>query len=162
MGINGGFYDTSNNPLGLLVVNGEQLSEEKKSGLFNGYVWSDHTALQLGPSKPPGFREIDFAFQTGPYLQKDLPGKFDNTKHARRMLLAKSADETIYMVAIVGKENDFDGPTLDQLYQLIFKDLGKYNFVSAINLDGGSASTFYLQGFSLSEYSPVGALICIK
>src|SRR3989344_7262462 len=162
MAINGGFYDTDNNPLGLLVVNSKQLAESSNSKLFNGYVWSERNGLNISSIKNSVFNKADFAFQTGPYFQKDLPAKFDNTKHARRILLTKSINETVYIVAIVGKENDFDGPTLDQLHELIFKDLGKYNFVSAINLDGGSASAFYLDGFALPEFSPIGALICIK
>jgi len=160
--VNGGFYDTDNSPLGLVKVNGEHLADNSESSLFNGYVWSERNGLNISSIKNSVFNKADFAFQTGPYMQKDLPTKFDNTKYARRMLLTKSADETVYMLAIVGKENDFDGPTLDQLHELIFKDLGKYNFVSAINLDGGSASAFYLDGFILPEFSPVGALICIK
>jgi len=160
--VNGGFYDTDNSPLGLVEVNGEHLADNSESSLFNGYVWSERNGLNISSIKNSVFNKADFAFQTGPYFQKDLPAKFDNTKHARRILLTKSINETVYIVAIVGKENDFDGPTLDQLHELIFKDLSKYKFISAINLDGGSASTFYLDGFALPEFSPIGALICIK
>ena len=105
-----------------------------------------------------------FAFQTGPYFSNSFaPSSLNNTKYARRILIIKDANGNIYAAAIVGAENKFDGPTLGELDDILFNKLDSHNFVEAINLDGGSASTLYVEGgFHLAEFSPVGALLCIQ
>jgi len=161
LAINGGFYDTDYLPLGFVKVGTKTISKERDSKLFNGYVWKDKKGgLSFGSSKPD--EDTEYIFQTGPYLKIGSNYSFDGTKNARRMLLAKNATQDIYLVAVLGEENGFNGPTLAELSDILFSALDEYSFVEAVNLDGGSASTFYGLDLHIAEFSPIGALLCIK
>lgn len=173
LGINAGFYDQENKPLGLLKIKNQELSPRIKSPWLNGFVWqTEKDSLDFGLTPPSTNKTpLSFIFQTGPYISLGTnPDKtsslLENSKLARRMLIAKNKENQIFLIAVFDKNNQFSGPTLAQLSQ-IFTDpaLKDYQITEIINLDGGSASTFYgiasnNSPLILKEFSPLGALLC--
>ena len=75
-----------------------------------------------------------------------------------------TGDNTLYFIIIYNENQVFDGPFLQDMPSVmseIQKETGIV-FADAINLDGGTASTFYSDEVNLSEMSPVGSFFCIK
>ena len=162
--INGGFYDTTNKPLGLVVTKGNVTAEEKLNRLFDGVVWT--TDKKMGVSRGKPMENISFAVQTGPMLideQQVISLKLTEDKNARRMT-AISDGERLWFAAIYDKESPVNGPLLTDLPEII-KDIGtqkEWTITEAVNLDGGLASAFYSPEVNLVEFAPVGSLWCIK
>ena len=80
------------------------------------------------------------------------------------MVLAISSDNTPYFIASTLKDSDAEGSMLKDLPQLI-TCIGKKEdiaFSDAINLDGGSASTFYTPNIHIKELTSIGSYLCFK
>lgn len=153
--INGGFYDTSNAPLGLVRIGDTVISKQIQSRLLNGFVSDEGINVQAG----------NFSIQTGPQLiesGKPLSLKIQNDEHARRMVAAEA--DTLIFLAIYNADSVFDGPLLADLPIILDEINNKENLgiVQAVNLDGGSASAFYNGTVRLSELTPVGSLLCAR
>jgi uncharacterized protein YigE (DUF2233 family) len=163
--ISGGFYDTNNAPLGLFHANGTTLAPAKANALFNGFFSIDEKQLPIISDAVPEHSRI--ALQTGPLLFFDeapLPLRIKNDEHARRMAVAITTDRRIVFLSVFSEEGVFDGPLLGDLPAVI-ESIGQkesLTIISAINLDGGSASAFYNEQTRLAELTPIGSLFCIK
>lgn len=163
--VNGGFYDTSGNPLGLFFTDTIEYGTQSQSTLFNGYYWSDASGTYISTSRPEN--PYGFALQTGPLLVSDgqrMPLAIRNDEPARRIVVAKTTGNRDVFLAIYSRESVFGGPLLSDLPSVIESISRKNNLgiTDALNLDGGSASAFYNGDTGLSELTPVGSVFCVK
>ena len=165
--INGGFYTSSNSPLGLLFLEGKTLSPNIRSGFLNGYLGLSRTGtLSLSSQAPQDLSGYSFVLQSGPYisLEDGQPPKFEETKD-RRALVAENQSGEKYFVAILEENNYFSGPKLGDLKQLLqlLNQTYSLNLKKAINLDGGSTLAFLQSGEeSIPEIKKVGSFLCLK
>lgn len=161
--VNGGFYDKEEEPIGLFIANGKVYKEEDEedTSLLTGFFYLDDTGSpHIERNSPLKSTNI---IQAGPLIINSTPfiTKVDET--ARRSVLAETDNGDFYALSIIEKgDNYFLGPTLADLPPLLFSIDTPFKIIKALNLDGGSASVFYGDdGFSLSELSTVGSIICI-
>jgi uncharacterized protein YigE (DUF2233 family) len=165
MAINGGFYDKNDTPLGFFVSGKKVYGSELTSNLANGFVWVASGAAVISTELP--HLQFNIALQTGPLLLFDgnvLPLTIKNDSGARRMLVAKTNDNTLLFMTVYRQDSVFDGPLLGDLPEVVQKISRKENLgiADAVNLDGGSASAFYNGETALSELTAVGSLFCVK
>ena len=161
-GINGGFYDTENKPLGLLTVKGVDISRRKTSSLFNGFVNLDSENLTIDESPASG---AGFVMQSGPILVKDgQPTMLSmaRDKPARRMVLGNTKNGKVFFLSVFDNNIENLGPYLQELPPLVAQIAQKENLElgSAINMDGGQASAFYAAEMTIVETEPVGSFWC--
>ena len=159
---NGGFYTTNDTPLGLFKINNTVIgSEKKETNLINGFFYLDDS----------GNPHIDRAYpnnaptviQTGPFFSAGNTVSTTNDKPARRVVIIEAISGEYYIAAITTKETTMSGPFLSDLPVILFSITEPFKVLRAVNLDGGAAS-FYKDesGFSLSELTHVGSMICVK
>lgn len=162
-GINGGFYDTSNKPLGKFISNGKIIRNSIKSSLFNGYITRNTKGLVSIENDEP--QEGMWILQTGPILIKNNKIQelaLVQDRPARRSV-AIETDDGMIMAIFFLPNSPLLGPTLGDLPKIIqATSLWGGNIVSAINLDGGSASAFYNENTSYEEFNAVGSWLCLK
>lgn len=164
-GVNGGFYDTENQPLGLFIADGNTLRQAVQNRLINGFV-SVLGRQALISSNPPG-ATVRLSLQTGPLLLSDgspLALAIRNDEPARRVVAAINGNGTLYFIVIFDEEGVFLGPKLADLPAIVatISEDNHLRLDSAVNLDGGSASAFFSETTRLSELTAVGSLFCIK
>lgn len=164
--INGGFYDKLDQPIGLVIKDGLEISPAQKNRLFNGYISATNSANFNISTSQPSLSSV-VAIQTGPLLIKDLVIQnlqLISDQHKRRMVLAIASDNTPYFIVITLEESDAEGPMLGNLPKLInlIGKKEKLTFSDAINLDGGSASTFYTPNIHIKELTTIGSYLCFK
>ena len=140
-------------PLGWFTYEGEQIQRVKSSSLFNGFVWlSQSRELRISRQKPVG--EVSWGFQSGPIVVEDgktIALKIRDDRPARRSVIGVDKDGRVVFVHT-------DPVNLAELPGKI----AELNLITAINLDGGSASAFYSPDEFISESSPVGSWLCVK
>lgn len=165
--INGGFYSEDSQPIGWFQDRQKLHSQAQKNQLFNGYVYLDlenQPQIDYLTNQVP---EALLGLQTGPVLihqgnPVDLTLKQD--KQARRSFAAISDEGSLIFGIITDSDNRITGPYLDQMPEIL-KTLSQtleLNLASAINLDGGSASTFRHQETHVVEIQPVGSYFCLR
>ncbi|MCR4263486.1 MAG: phosphodiester glycosidase family protein, partial [Candidatus Roizmanbacteria bacterium] len=159
---NGGFYTTDSTPLGLFKINNTVIgSEKKETNLINGFFYLDDS----------GNPHIDRAYpnnaptviQTGPFFSAGNTVSTTNDKPARRVVIIEAISGEYYIAAVTTKETTTSGPFLSDLPVILFSITEPFEVLRALNLDGGAAS-FYKDesGFTLSELTHVGSVICVK
>lgn len=163
--VSGGFYDTENNHIGLLVSEGNIISQSQENNLFNAYFSISKTGVVSITEYPVFSPRI--SLQTGPYLLKNGENaelKLEKDENARRLALGIDKDKNIYFIAVYEQKNLFLGPKLVDLPKIIeqLNTEKKLTLVDVINLDGGAHSAFISSVVSLSEASPIGSFFCIK
>lgn len=171
-GINGGFYTKEEKPLGLYFANGAYINKTPHSKtLFNGFVHKTRAGSFLITTEVPNYSEngLDFAFQSGPLFSPERKLTIQNDEMARRILIGQSQDKNYYFLAVTESNNVHSGPYLADLPKIILQynssQLLTHNptLLSILNLDGGSASSFFAQdGTRLEELVPVGSFLCGK
>lgn len=166
LAINGGFYDTRDQPLGYVVSGREHIGKPLQSALFNGFISIDMDNKALIDTAVPS-DSSKIILQTGPLLiseDKTLPLAISNEKHARRMIAATTESGKLVFITTYNAEAVFDGPTLGDLPSITMSIAQKESLSihAAINLDGGSASAFFSKTLSLDEITPVGSVFCIQ
>jgi len=163
--ISAGFYDKNDNPLGLLIINGYEWRQKIESNFLNGifYLAEDET-INIQREIPN--KKMLIALQSGPLLYENgMPFalKIIEDKKARRIVLAINKKEEIFFIALYDKESRLLGPLLADLPSIIgiFGEKINEEFLTVLNLDGGTASVFYSENISLPELSSVGSFFCI-
>lgn len=163
---NAGFYTKENKPVGYFLTNDKVYRAAHESALFNGFL----TANQMGVVRVTTVLPRDplvWGVQTGPVLRENGEDKkltINNDKNARRVFAAVTGDNKLFLAAVYDPSSSFRGPKLADLPSFVSKlekDV-QVPLADAINLDGGSASTFKNGETYLTELSPVGSLLCIK
>ena len=104
--INGGFYDTANRPLGLVIVDGKQFFQNRPNKVFDGYVYKDRTG-RMGIAERPIYANMEDVVQTGPMLMRDGVtvdlALTENT--GRRMVAVGLANDGLMFLAIFGRQS---------------------------------------------------------
>lgn len=164
--VNGGFYNKEDQPIGLVIKDGLEISKSQKNSLFNGFVSATSSAsFSISTTKPS--LESVAAIQTGPVLISNFETQKLNLvtdEHKRRIILIITKENTPIFMAITLSENEIEGPLLGELPKLLTSIQDKENIVfkDAINLDGGSASVFYAPDTHINELTTIGSYFCFK
>jgi uncharacterized protein YigE (DUF2233 family) len=161
-----GFYTKENKPVGFFFSNNKEYRNAHESALFNGFL----TANQMGVVRITSLLPRDplvWGVQTGPVLRENGQNKtlaIHNDKNARRVFAAVSGDNQLFVAVVFDPSSSFRGPKLADLprYVTQLEEETKVVIADAINLDGGSASTFKGKELYLTELSSVGSFLCIS
>jgi hypothetical protein len=162
-GVNGGYFDPSYAPIGLLIVDGKTIAPLERARLLSGVLSASAGKIQISrfeqfSPKP----KIDAAVECGPMvvdLGQSVPG-LESTRPARRTFAAVAAGNR----AALGFCSDV---TLADLSKILATDFAaKFKIQRAINLDGGSSSTFWFKrqngsAFSIPEEKTVRDFIAV-
>lgn len=142
-GVNGGYFDPDDAPVGLVIEGGKMISPLRKARLLSGVMTVASARVQLLrlPEYSPR-RNATTALQCGPFLvdgARPVPG-LNDTRGARRSFVAVSGER----VAIGYCSN----ATLSELGQMLASSgiIGEAKIQRAMNLDGGSSSGFWFDG----------------
>lgn len=160
--VNGGFYTTDNTPLGLFIANGKQYAPEiiNDRNLLTGFFSIDENGHPSISGTAP--ERSSLVIQTGPLLLRNIPFNARIDENARRSLIFKDTHNNYYLGMITLKDDIYSGPLLSHLSPILSSIDNPFIIDSAVNLDGGSASTFYEDAFHISELSSIGSLLCIR
>ncbi len=163
-GVNGGYFDPQDAPVGLLVTGGKKVTPLSTAHLLSGVLFA--TAKHVEIVRTKRFRMNDTireAVQCGPLLLEE--GKavagLNDTRNARRTFAAVNARGT---EAALG---NCSAVSLAQLAQILAQPqiAGETKFARALNLDGGSSSAFWVgpatEAFSISEQKTVRDFVAI-
>ncbi|MDF2692740.1 MAG: hypothetical protein K0S65_1123 [Labilithrix sp.] len=159
--VNGGFFDSEGNPVGLAVSNGAVLSRLSKS-LSGGVLAADDARAELFAAE--SFVASDggafpFAVQCRPRLVVDGTAnvKRDDEKRAERTALClRDAGRTVDVVIVRGSDDgESPGPSLFALA----RHLADAGCESALNLDGGpSTGVAWREGSEVKLLAPRGPI----
>ena len=162
-GVNGGYFDPEDAPVGLLVSEGRVLGPLRKAKLLSG-------VLMAGPSRVDVVRAAQFtmsariksAVQCGPLLvERSGPiAGLNDTRKARRTFAGVDGKGR----AMLGVCSAVSLAQLGQILALP-EAAGKIRITRALNLDGGSSSAFWFAGedgiFSSREQKTVRDFVAI-
>jgi uncharacterized protein YigE (DUF2233 family) len=162
-GVNGGYFDPENKPVGLLISEGKLIAPLRKARLLSGVMIVSNGQFQLlRTAEYSSKRKATAALQCGPFLVdrgQPVPGLNDIRPARRTFILAGAADR-----AAIGFSS---GVTLAQLGKILATpELAPGLKVQrALNLDGGSSSAFWFAGerepFSISEQKTVRNFVAV-
>ncbi len=157
--VNGGFYTKEETPVAYIKADNQELGRVKDSLLFDGFLSVNKIGTPRITRTLPTDTLVN-ALQTGPILVengKQISLSIKNDKEARRVFSLISGENEV-MFGIV------QSSTLENLPSVVF-NWAKENSIhiaDAINLDGGSASTYRGANGVFPEISPIGSAFCIK
>jgi hypothetical protein len=162
-GVNGGYFDPADKPLGLLISDGKMVAPLRKARLLSGIVVVSEARVQLlrvaeysAKQKPVA------ALQCGPFLvdrAQPVPG-LNDTRSARRTFIATTGSDR----AMIGFCSHV---TLAELAKILAKPglAPDLKVQRALNLDGGSSSAFWFAGdrgaFSIPERKTVRNFVAV-
>jgi exopolysaccharide biosynthesis protein len=162
-GVNGGYFDPENKPVGLLISDGKVMAPLRKARLLSGVIIVANGRLQLlRVAEYSPKRKATAALQCGPFLVdrgQPVPGLNDTRPARRTFIVAGGSDR-----AAIGS---CSGVTLAQLGKIlatpeVAPDLKAQR---ALNLDGGSSSAFWFAGertpLSISEQKTVRDFVAV-
>jgi exopolysaccharide biosynthesis protein len=162
-GVNGGYFDPADAPVGLVISGGRQIAPLRKARLLSGVLVVGAGRVQLlrfAEYSPK--RKAAEALQCGPFLVDrglPVPG-LNNTRPARRTFVLTSGPDR----AAIGF---CSGVTLAQLAEILATQglAPDVKVQRALNLDGGSSSAFWFAGeqgpFSVSEQKTVRNFVAV-
>ena len=164
--VNGGFYTENNEPTGLFITDGETVEAFRSNTLFNGILSvNEFDTPRITRTVPSGVSRI--AVQTGPVVfENGSPVNLSlvrDERSRRTVAMATGFNELVFAI-FYEEKSVYKGPLLTDLPELV-EAFGKATgliIADAINLDGGSASTFISQNGKLTEISSVGSFFCLK
>jgi uncharacterized protein YigE (DUF2233 family) len=163
--VNAGFYSKQYTHIGLFISDSKEISAYTKNSLFNG-ILSVNTLLTPRITATPPSDSLITAVQSGPVLIENSFVKKLNVSadKARRVIAAVNGNNQLIFIVIYDVANSQNGPDLSQLPAIVkdISDKNNLNIADAINLDGGSASSYYHENKSLSEISTIGGFFCIQ
>ena len=163
--VNGGFYTQEKKPTGLFVTHGETEEVFQPNTLLNG-IFSITTQGQVSITSEPPKESLRIALQTGPVLFRNgYPQKLRliEDEFARRSVVATTVTNAVLFFVLYDRENPYQGPLLSEVPFLLtqWQKQTTQEVRDAINLDGGSASAWYSEGFFLQELTAVGSYFCV-
>ena len=143
-GVNGGYFDPEDAPVGLLVNDGRILAPLRKAKLLSGVLTVTDSRVDIvRVSRFEMSARIKSALQCGPLLvERSVPiAGLNDTRKARRTFAGVDGKgrATLGVCSAV---------SLAQLGQILsLKDAaGRIRIARALNLDGGSSSAFWFAG----------------
>ncbi len=156
-GANGGYFDTSDAPVGLVITGGKMLAPFRKAPLLSGVLVASNNRIDLlRVAEYSPKRKATEALQCGPFLVdhgRVVPG-LNNNRTARRTFVAVGDSERV----AIGFCSD---ATLAGLGKILATPgiVQEFKVQRALNLDGGSSSAFWFAGehrvFSIGEQKTV-------
>jgi uncharacterized protein YigE (DUF2233 family) len=162
-GVNGGYFDPANAPVGLLISDGKLIAPLRKARLLSGVMIVANGRVQLLRFAEYSSRRnaID-ALQCGPFLvDRGQPvAGLDDTRSARRTFIVTGGSDR----AGIGYCSD---ATLAQLGKILATPTlaPELRVQRALNLDGGSSSAFWFAGerspFSIPEQKTVRDFVAV-
>jgi uncharacterized protein YigE (DUF2233 family) len=161
-GVNGGYFDPEYQPIGLLIVDGKAIAPLQKARLLSGVLSSTGKKVQiLRVSEFSLNQKPDAAVECGPMivdLGKSVRG-LESTKAARRTFAAVGGDK-----AALGFCSDVTLADLSNILAIV--TIPDFKIQRALNLDGGSSSTFWFKrtngsAFSIAELKPVRDFVAV-
>ncbi len=143
-GVNGGYFDPADAPVGLLVSGGRMISPLRKAKLLTGVLYASRSKVDV--VRKTGFAMSDrvrAAVQCGPLLvEHNAPVRgLNETRAARRTFAAVDGKGRV----LLGVSSAI---SLAQMGQVLCRTnaSGDFNVMRALNLDGGSSSAFWFAG----------------
>jgi uncharacterized protein YigE (DUF2233 family) len=162
-GVNGGYFDPQDAPIGLLIVDGNTISPLQRARLLSGVITAVGTKVQIWRfAEFPRKQKFDAAIECGPMLVdlgKGVRG-LESTRGARRTFVAVAGSDR----AALGFCSDV---TLAELSDILSTPFASdFKIQRALNLDGGSSSAFWFKrasgsAFSISEMKTVRDFVAI-
>lgn len=162
---NANFYDTNYRHLGLFKSKDIEYGKVLVSNLFNGFFY--YAGDEYFISRTEAETASNFILQSGPVLfENALPYslKIKEDKEARRVVVFVADTGKLYFAVLFKEEDNISGPMLADL-PLALSEIARQNKItieSALNLDGGSASTFQTPEIILTEIKLIGGAFCVK
>jgi exopolysaccharide biosynthesis protein len=161
-GVNGGYFDPENKPVGLLMSDGNVIAPFRKARLLSGVMVVSNGRIQLLRAAEYSTKsKATAALQCGPFLVdrgQPVPG-LNDTRPARRTFVVTGSDR-----AAIGF---CSGVTLAQLGKILATPgiTPGLKLQRALNLDGGSSSAFWFAEergpFSISEQKTVRNFVAV-
>ncbi len=163
-GVNGGYFDPLDAPVGLLVSEGKKITPVSSARLLSGVLLA--TPKRVDIVRPSHFKmsgQIENAVQCGPLLLErgnPVPG-LNDTRPARRTFAAVNANGTTAALGVCS------AVSLAQLGRILCLTnvAGEQKFARALNLDGGSSSAFWVaaggEAFSIPEQKTVRDFVAL-
>ncbi len=159
-GVNGGYFDPADAPVGLVISGGKLIAPLRKARLLSGVMVASAGRVQLfRTAEYSPNRKAKEALQCGPFLVdrgQPVPG-LNDTRSARRTFVLTSGPDR----AAVGLSS---GVTLADLGKILATQgiAPELRVQRALNLDGGSSSAFWFAGgFSISEQKTVRNFVAV-
>jgi len=162
-GVNGGYFDPDDKPVGLLISDGNVIAPLRKARLLSGVMVVSNGRIQLlRVAEYSSKRKATAALQCGPFLVdrgQPVPG-LNDTRSARRTFIVTGGSDR----SAVGFCSDV---TLAELGKILATPglAPELKVQRALNLDGGSSSAFWFGGergpFSISEQKGVRNFVAV-
>jgi uncharacterized protein YigE (DUF2233 family) len=162
-GVNGGYFDPQNEPVGLVISDGKMIAPFRKARLLSGVLVVNKGRVELVRSTEYSSRKTaTAALQCGPFLvdgSSAVPG-LNNSRSARRTFFITSGSDR----AGIGFCSSV---TLAELGDILStpRIAGDLKIQRALNFDGGSSSAFWFAGkdgaFSIGEYKTVRNFVIV-
>ena len=162
-GVNGGYFDPADAPVGLVISGGRLIAPLRKARLLSGVLIASGGRVQLlRTAEYSPKRKANEALQCGPFLVdrgQPVPG-LNDTRSARRTFVLTSGPHR----AAVGF---CSGVTLADLAKILATEglAPNLKVQRALNLDGGSSSAFWFAGergpSSISEQKTVRNFVAV-
>jgi exopolysaccharide biosynthesis protein len=156
-GVNGGYFDPQNAPVGLMISEGKTIAPFRKARLLSGVLVVTKNRIELVRSSEYSPRKnATAALQCGPFLVDGsavVPG-LNNTRSARRTFFISSGSDRAGL-------GFCSSVTLAELGDILSTPrlAGDVKIQRALNFDGGSSTAFWFAGndgpFSIGEYKTV-------
>lgn len=162
-GVNGGYFDPEDAPIGLLVSAGRVLSPLRKAKLLSGVLFATKNRVDIVRATRFSMNEkVKSALQCGPFLVEraaPVPG-LNESRPARRTFAAVDG----HGHAALGVSSPVSLAQLGKILALAHLG-GSMKFVRALNLDGGSSTAFWFAGkdeaFSIGELKSVRDFVAV-
>ena len=162
-GVNGGYFDPADAPVGLLVSEGKIISPLRKAKLLSGVLSASATRVEIARTARFAMSpKIKAAVQCGPLLiERGAPvAGLNDTRPARRTFAAVDGKGR----AALGVCSAVSLAQLARILALT-NAAGNFKISRALNLDGGSSSAFWFAGkegnVSLKELKTVRNFVTI-
>jgi exopolysaccharide biosynthesis protein len=140
-GVNGGYFQANLDPVGLLISNDRLVHRLQKAKLLSGIFYVENGRPELVRTREfPGTKGIEQAIQCGPFLVdggRPVTGLDDQRAAARTFIF--SCSPSIWGFGICRSV------TLEEMGDILAQTtmIPDHHIVRALNLDGGSSTTFY-------------------
>ena len=162
-GVNGGYFDPEDAPVGLLVSEGRVLAPLRKAKLLSGVLFATRSRVDVVRRTRFSMSDkIESALQCGPLLvERGGPvAGLNDSRLARRTFAAVDGNGR----AALGVCSAVSLAELGRILCLT-NTAGKMKIVRALNLDGGSSSAFWFAGrdgnTSIAEQKTVRDFVAI-
>jgi exopolysaccharide biosynthesis protein len=162
-GVNGGYFDPQNAPVGLLISDGKLIAPFRKARLLSGVLAATKGSVELLRAAEYSSRKTaTAALQCGPFLVDAgaAVSGLNNTKSARRTFVLTTGRDR-------GALGFCSPVTLAQMGEILAtaRLTPDLKVQRALNLDGGSSSAFWFAGerglFSIPEQKTVRDFVVI-